>query len=784
MAADPAVTPEVAAAVRAALGAEDAADEQSPGSGIFVRAIRVRGFRGIGPAAALELDPGPGLTLVVGRNGSGKSSFAEAAELALTGDTRRWSGRAAVWRDGWRNLHEGNDTRIELELVAAGEPELRITREWTETAEFADGTWTEQRHGRPPGPFRPQEWAAALELYRPFLSYSELGALVDGRPADLFDALHRLLGLDQLTAAQERLRARRLELERAARAVGEERAALAAALGGLVDERAIRVAALLGAPDPDLTAVAAEIDTVRKDPGGIDRLLGIVALQLPAADVVAAAAADLVARAEDLSGHSGAEADLRVLELLRRAGEFAAAEPDACPCPVCGKGTLDAQWRRAADEQMDRLAQAGSALTTARADLDRALRAAGDLVKPVPAELDSWQPPTAGVDPAPAAAAWAGWAACAHDTHDPAELARRLPAAHAETELALRSLRHAATKELDRIDAVWAPLLPRLRAWLEAATTVAVADAELRTVRRAEEWLKTAAADLREQRMAPLADHARRIWTGLRQQSNVDLGTIRLQGTANAGRRVVLDVTVDDAGGTALGVMSQGELHALGLSLFLPRATVPDSPFGFLLIDDPVQAMDPAKVDGLARVLAAAARSGRQVVVFTHDARLAESVRRLRLPATIREVQRREGSRVEVRAGEDPVRRYLADANALLRTRQLPRDIAVELVVTCCRSAIEAAALARIRRDLIGAGIAHAEVQRRIDRARTVWEKLALAELGAADQVDELNDYLDAEHRWVRQIVRDAAAGAHIRIDRDPADLLTGTRRVVAWLDR
>ena len=51
------------------------------------------------------------LTLVVGRNGSGKSSFAEAAELALTGVTRRWEGRAAVWREGWRNLHDGSASR-------------------------------------------------------------------------------------------------------------------------------------------------------------------------------------------------------------------------------------------------------------------------------------------------------------------------------------------------------------------------------------------------------------------------------------------------------------------------------------------------------------------------------------------------------------------------------------------------------------------------------------------------------------------------------------------------
>jgi hypothetical protein len=67
--------------------------------------IAAQGFRGIGPKAILDLTPGPGLTLVVGRNGSGKSSFAEGLELLLTGDTYRWSQRSKVWRDGWRNLH-------------------------------------------------------------------------------------------------------------------------------------------------------------------------------------------------------------------------------------------------------------------------------------------------------------------------------------------------------------------------------------------------------------------------------------------------------------------------------------------------------------------------------------------------------------------------------------------------------------------------------------------------------------------------------------------------------
>src|SRR5262249_834986 len=49
--------------------------------GVYVSSIRVEGFRGVGEAATLSIPPGPGLTLIVGRNGSGKSSFAEGLEF-------------------------------------------------------------------------------------------------------------------------------------------------------------------------------------------------------------------------------------------------------------------------------------------------------------------------------------------------------------------------------------------------------------------------------------------------------------------------------------------------------------------------------------------------------------------------------------------------------------------------------------------------------------------------------------------------------------------------------
>jgi hypothetical protein len=124
--------------------------------------------------------------------------------------------------------------------------------------------------------------------------------------------------------------------------------------------------------------------------------------------------------------------------------------------------------------------------------------------------------------------------------------------------------------------------------------------------------------------------------------------------------------------------MSQGEVNALALSVFLPRARLPASPFRFLVIDDPVQAMDPAKVDGLARLLEKTA-ADRQVIVFTHDSRLAEAIRQLRLPAAL-EVSRGPGSVVDVRPCLDPVTQALADVGALAADRSVPHDVAARVV--------------------------------------------------------------------------------------------------------
>ena len=203
-------------------------------------------------------------------------------------------------------------------------------------------------------------------------------------------------------------------------------------------------------------------------------------------------------------------------------------------------------------------------------------------------------------------------------------------------------------------------------------------------------------------RLAPISDRAHDAWRMLSKDSNVQLGKIHL--TSSATRRAVsIDAQVGGVGSEALTVLSQGEQNSLALGLYLARATSEESPFRFLVLDDPVQAMDPTKVEGLAELLAELAQK-RQIVVFTHDNRLADAVRRLPISPTILEVSRGEQSRVWVTSSLRPSARYLDDARALLKADPAPPAAKQRVVPGLLRQAIEAAAWGWYVDKRLGAG--------------------------------------------------------------------------------
>ncbi|RLP92656.1 hypothetical protein EAD89_08630, partial [Micromonospora sp. BL4] len=712
---------------------------------IWLKSVTVAGFRGVGPERTLQVDPGPGLTLVVGRNGSGKSSFAEAVELALTGDSARWADKTSVWRTGWRNLHAQDPcwVGVELRLDGVATP-TRVNRAWPVGAELADAEVTvTSARGRHSG-LSELGLARPLELYRPFLTAAELGKLAAGTQSQLFDALFAILGLDALTDADQRLLRAARPHDTTIKEVRAQRTALVEALSRITDDRARRTAVLLrGRAAVDLAAVTAildEPDEATTD-GAVLLCRELAALAPPVVDEVTRLAGQLRDAAVEALRYDGgrSRAALRSAELLRLALEHHEDEGDGS-CPVCATGTLDGGWRTAAAQSLTDLRQRSVVAQTATTRLTALLRQTHHLID------DLAVPEGPGSEP-PVGALRDAVAALRRVPGKPADLADHLAARYPAVVAAADAARSYAEGFLRQRDTGWRATAAEVREWVGAAGGLPAREATLARLKAARGWLKDAGAAIRNERVEPFAGHSQRIWAQLRQESNVELGAMTLEG-ANTRRRVVFPVSVDGAdNGTALGVMSQGEMQALGLATFLPRSCAPESPFRFIVVDDPVQSMDPSKVDGLARVLDELAEQ-RQVVVFTHDTRLPDAVTRLGLgDARIVEVHRAEKSVVTLRPGSDPVSRYLDDAYALSRNGDIPAEVRGPVVAELCRSAVEAACHRVVWRVRVARGVPHDDIEAAIEAAsRRLATIVALALFDDADRGGDVLGQLGRRH--------------------------------------
>ncbi|MFJ2085613.1 AAA family ATPase [Micromonospora chokoriensis] len=716
-----------------------------PPERIWLKSVTVAGFRGVGPERTLQVDPGPGLTLVVGRNGSGKSSFAEAVELALTGDSARWADKTSVWRTGWRNLHHPDPCWVDVELRVDGvATPTRVHRAWPVGAELADAEVTvTSAWGRHTG-LSELGLARPLELYRPFLTAAELGKLAGGTQSQLFDALFAILGLDALIDADQRLLRAARPHDTTIKEVRGQRAALAHALTDIADDRARRTAARLrGRGAVDLGAVTAILD--EPDEATTDREVllcrELADLAPPPVDEVTRLAGQLREAANEALRYDGgrSRAALRSAELLRLALEHHEDEGDGS-CPVCATGTLDGGWRAAAAQSLTELRQRSVAAQTAATRLTALLRQAHHLIE------DLAVPESPGSETS-AGALHDAVAALRRVPGKPVDLADHLAARYPTVVAAADAARAYAEGFLRQRDTGWRAAAADVREWVAAANGLAAREATVARLKAARAWLKGVGAEIRNERVAPFAGHSQRIWAQLRQESNVELGAMTLEGV-NTRRRVVFKVSVDGAdNGTALGVMSQGEMQALGLATFLPRSCAPESPFRFIVVDDPVQSMDPSKVDGLARVLAELAED-RQVVVFTHDTRLPDAVIRLGLgDARIIEVTRAEQSVVTLRPGSDPVTRYLDDAHALARNDEIPAEVRGPVVAELCRSAIEAACHRAVWRTRVARGVPHADIEAAIeDASRRLTTIVALALFDDSDRGGDVLGQLLRRH--------------------------------------
>ncbi len=116
-----------------------------------------------GKRTRLQLYPAHGLTVVSGRDGSGKSSFAEALELVLTGTSYRWRRKETLWKQSWQNLHHPSPCEIRAEFTREGGDPITVGMDWATGAELPQrAVWTQTAQQKKGGRHRGAGLVAAV----------------------------------------------------------------------------------------------------------------------------------------------------------------------------------------------------------------------------------------------------------------------------------------------------------------------------------------------------------------------------------------------------------------------------------------------------------------------------------------------------------------------------------------------------------------------------------------------------------------------------------------------
>lgn len=752
---------------------------------IVLTSITVEGFRGIGPTSTLQVAPKPGITVVAGRNGSGKSSFSEALELVLTGGTYRWNNKSTEWRNQWRNLHH-SAAHVSIGLIEEGVGPITVSSSWADGQTSADvRTVKTQVAGMPHvDGFEHLGWQTALEQFRPILSYDELGGMLEGKQSELYDALASILGVEQLTNAVKRLKARVDSRKGPGVAGAARRRDLQKTATRSTDERAADAAALLRKTDPD-TATLRALATggLQIDRGPLPALRVLATLTAPD-DAAVESAVERLRAAKNGLADAGAAISQRNrdrLKLLEQGILLHSTHGDQT-CPVCRVGDLEDKWAEASRAIVEHEKTQFADVEMAHQTFDIAFDAARKIIQPPPATLRTSPLPSLQTLVDKTREAWTMWASVeiTKDAHGADSLA-----AHIESQLpplahSLELLRAAAAAEISALDDEWQPLASAIAGWCDDWESWKQVEPAVKDLQAAETWLKANDLRLKNERLAPIETQAREVWLRLRQESNVELGGLELTGS-NTTRRLKVRGAIDGEAVDSFAVFSQGELHALTLALFLPRATLAESPFRFVVLDDPVQAMDPSKVDGLVELLGELGKT-RQVIVFSHDDRLPAALRRSSYDATILDVRRGPNSVVSVAVSRDPTTRYLADAHGLIKEWQhgkLNEEDLRRTLPGLFRFAIESAAKDRYFLTQLRSGASIHKLEEEWTDTHATRRRVNLAIFGEQPLEHVAQSWSNREHR--KAALGIAAGGFHkgLAYWADPDDAYRKTTRLV-----
>ncbi|WP_075201443.1 ATP-binding protein [Leucobacter japonicus] len=582
--------------------------------------VSIQSFRGVTNEEPLVLtfEPTPGITVLHGLNGAGKSSISDAIEVALTGRTPSLSvgtaGKAALW-DPIHLSQGAGGACVEVTLACAGQ-RLVLTATLDEGGKVQEHWGELIVDGSSSRIDLDSSWHQALISHQPVFAYAtlerrvqlskDLATYFDGLLAlgGSFAVLHNTI-TERATASMEAHTRWQTAKVSAMRMISEIDTDCARANPGI---------SLTSIPDP---TPGDDIDEWLENAGLVQE--GQVTSPLPAdSGVRLEAVASECARAINSyeEGRSAPEQGLSAaLQFLYQ--ETSSLDIQSRNCPVCL--TVNTDWIDA----LRLTVESDAKLTRLRGGMEAAIRSLMQSANSILIPAIHVAEGTASTDPIRNSAQEAGGLV--------AELAggleRGLPSQHAVVRSAGNLAKWLSSDDgrgllqdaIARTDVIKQWRLARARAVEDFAaiwrTDGVLASASL-------EWKEVA------KRVDDLRNHLRKKRSGvLESLAGSRIESLLLDADLHLNRISVLstkaNMELSDQSGNKveLGMLSAGQRNAVLLAPLL--ASIDAGPFGFLVLDDPVHAFDELRIDRLAESLAEIARS-RRVIVLTHDERLKE----------------------------------------------------------------------------------------------------------------------------------------------------------------
>ena len=201
---------------------------------LYLSGVELSNFRVYGDSYAFDFPAGPGVTLITGGNGLGKTSFFDGVEWALTNQVGRFND---IPVDGRRKPIDP------LTRIGAPEKSHRVSLQFSDGTVIDRGAGFEVTEAEIVGLLKRPEWAAISSLHG-YLSITHFFGQASAqrfslkKPTDQWEALKGPAGVDRINTLRERMSG--LGVKRAfTRAIDDRRAKLERATADLTTWNAL-----------------------------------------------------------------------------------------------------------------------------------------------------------------------------------------------------------------------------------------------------------------------------------------------------------------------------------------------------------------------------------------------------------------------------------------------------------------------------------------------------------------------------------------------------------------